>query len=175
MKDSGTARNLQNTSTLGHKDLCIKAPLPVISLNHDRSKSSRNKVLSEDTVEPPPGISSRDLRRDFYSPVTTLSFAGKSDDQGTQRLLPPCSSTVAVISHRDRVVVARVYCLRGRSRPGSSRLRERTSFATKSIGVKPIITTSGHQSPPSASPATTAVAVSSTQIFCYIPVVWSRL
>ena len=90
-----------------------------------------------------------------------------------QRLLPPCSSTVTVISHRDRVVVARECCLRGRSRPGSSRLRERTSFATKSIGVKPIITTSGHQSPPSASPATTAVAVSSAPIFCYILVTWN--
>ncbi|KAL4557210.1 hypothetical protein LXL04_035383 [Taraxacum kok-saghyz] len=108
-------------------------------------------------------------------------FRRESDDQGTQveattslqRLLPPCSSTVTIISHRDRVVVARECCLRGRSRPGSSRIRERTSFATKSIGAKPIITTSGHQSPPSASPTTTTVVVSRAPVFCYILVTWN--
>ncbi|KAL4590835.1 hypothetical protein LXL04_003778 [Taraxacum kok-saghyz] len=133
----------------------------------------------------------------FYSPGTTPSFAGKATNRALrfrprppyrlvpfslccrfsgrlqQRELPPCSSTVAVISHRDRVVVAHKCCLTGRSRCGSGRMRERTSFATESIGAKPIITTSGHQSPPLASPATTTVAVSSAPIFCYILATWN--
>ncbi|KAL4590836.1 hypothetical protein LXL04_003779 [Taraxacum kok-saghyz] len=117
----------------------------------------------------------------FYSPGTTPSFAVKATTRALrlrpgppyrlvpfslccrfsgrlkQRLLPPCSSTVAVISHRDRVVVACECCLRGRSRPEA----------------KPIITTSAHQSPPSAFSATTTVAVSSAPIFCYILVTWN--